>query len=306
MNLNWDDVRYFLAVYRNASFVAAASELKVTHTTVARRITGMEEALQTQLFHRTEQGCRLTREGEALAPYAERMESTIISMEGALFGTDRQLTGSVRVGAPDGIGNTLLATCLGEFQINNPLLEVELIAAPMYHSLTKREIDILITVQRPTAGHIVTRKITDYTFGLFSSRKYLEGHTEITSEKDLKDHYFISYIDDLLFDNELRFLEDFNPALQTRFKSSTVIGQARAVASGAGIGVIPYFIARQEQGLIHILPEIRFDRSFWLQVNPDTRQLARVRAAIDHISARMEELHDDFLSPPVSSQDSSW
>lgn len=298
MDLDWDDIKYFLALYRNSSFLSAAAELKVTHTTVSRRISALEEALQTQLFHRTEHGCRPTREGEKLLPYSEQMESTVINMEGIIAGKDRQLTGSVRVSAPDGIGNSILAACLGEFQLLNPLLEVELIATPTYHSLSKREIDILITVRKPTAGNIVTKRLTDYAAGLFSSQSYLDKHPPITSKKDLKKHAFIGYIEDLLFDQDLRFLQEVDPALTARFKSSTVIGQTKAISCGAGIAAIPYFMAYQEEGLVHVLPEITFKRNFWLQVNPDTRQLARIRAAIDHISEYMVNQRELFLTPP--------
>lgn len=298
MDLDWDDIKYFLALYRNKSFLSAAAELKVTHTTVARRISALEKSLQTQLFHRTEQGCKPTREAEQLLPYSEQMESTVITVEGIISGRDRQLTGSVRVSSPDGIGNLMLATCLGEFQTLNPMLDVELIATPTYHSLTKREIDILITVRKPTFSHIVTKKIADYHAGLFSSKTYLDKHKPITRKSDLKDHMFIGYIEDLLFDQDLRFLEEIDPNLTTRFKSSTVIGQTKAIACGAGIAAIPYFMAHQEEGLVHLLPEIQFKRNFWLQVNPDTRQLARIRAAIDHIAAYFSDQKELFINPP--------
>lgn len=298
MNLDWDDIKYFLALYRNKSFLAAAAELQVTHTTVSRRISALEEALQTQLFHRTEQGCRPTREGEQLLPYSEQLESTIISIEGTISGKDRQLTGSLRVSAPDGIGNILLATCLAEFQILNPMLEVELIATPSYHSLAKREIDILITVRKPTSANVVVRKLVNYKAGLFCSREYLEQNKPIIKKSDLKNHFLVGYIEDLLFDQDLRFLSEIDPSLHQRFKSSTVIGQTKAISCGAGIAAIPYFMAHQEEGLVHILPEICFERTFWLQVNPDTRQLARIRAAIDHIAEYFAAQKELFLTPP--------
>jgi len=301
MDLNWDDLKYFLALYRNSSFLAAAAELRVTHTTVARRISALEERLQARLFLRTETGCRPTNEGELLLPLAEQLESTIINMEGLVSGKNRQLTGAIRVGAPDGIGNSFLASCLGRFQAGHPGLEIELIAAPMYHSLTKREVDILITVHKPTRGHVVARKLTDYGLGLFASRIYLERNPAIRSRKDLGNHQFIGYIDDLLFDQDLRFMEEVSPGLQARFRSSTVLAQARAAAAGAGIGVIPYFLAHEEKELVQILPDYSFTRSYWLQVNPDTRQLARVRATIDFIVAEIEAARELFLSPPATS-----
>ena len=298
MNQNWDDLRYFLALSRANSFLSAASHLKVTHSTVARRISALEEALQTQLFLRTEKGCRLSPAGEKLIPFAEHLESTIINLEGIVSGKDSQLSGAIRIGAPDGLGNTFLASYLSAFQKRHPALEIELIAVPMYYSLAKREIDILITITKPTTGNIVARKLSDYRFGLFATKEYLSGRPEINNLEDLRGHCFVGYIEDLLYDQQLNLTEEYMSALKKTFRSSTLLGQLKAVASGAGIGIIPYFMACTETNLVPVLPVKFVDRTFWLQVNPDTRQLARVRATIDFIIARMSADNKLFQSLP--------
>jgi len=298
MAQNWDDMRYFLAASRTGSFVAAAHQLMVTHSTVARRISALEASLQTQLFLRTEKGCRLTPAGEKLLPYAEQLESTVVSLEASVSGKDSQLSGAVRIGAPDGVGNFFLAAQLGRFQGRHPALDIELIAVPMYYSLTKREVDLLITITKPTAGNIVARKLIDYRLGLFASRDYLAGHPEIHGCSDLQGHRLIGYIDDLLYDQNLRFMDEFFPGLKTRFRSTTVIAQMNAVAAGAGIGVIPYFMAAAVGSLMPILPKHFAERAFWLQVNPDSRPLARVRATIDFIVAQIETSRELFMSLP--------
>jgi len=298
MQHNWDDIRYFLAVCRTSSFVAAASRLNVTHSTVSRRITALEESLDTRLFLRTEKGCRLTAAGEALLPYAETLESTIMGFEESLAGRDSQLSGTIRIGAPDGLGNSFLAAHLGAFQRRHPHLEIELIAVPMYYSLTKREIDILITITKPSSGNIVARKITDYRLGLFAASSYLEKHSPIARQDDLAGHEMVDYIEDLLYDVNLKFLHEFAPGHKARFRSSTVVGQMNAVVAGSGIGVVPYFMAHTEPTLVPVLPELSIERSFWLQVNPDSRQLARVRATIDYIISQIELNLELFLKPP--------
>ena len=298
MEMNWDDMRFFLALCRTHSFVSAASELKVTHSTVARRISALEASLQTQLFQRTEKGCQITSAGEALLPYAERLESTVINLEESISGKDNQLSGYVRIGTPDGIGNSFLASRLSKFQINLPALEIELIPVPMYYSLSKREIDILITVQRPKAGKFVARKLTQYKLGLFATREYLESRQEIIKREDLRGHRFIGYIDDLLFDQDLRFMDEFYPGLKIKFRTSTVLAQMNAVAAGAGIGVIPYFMAHTEEKLVPVLPDQSIERAYWLQVNPDSKQIARVRTTIDFIASQIKSEKDLFLSLP--------
>ena len=299
MNLNWDDMRFFLALCRSHSFVAAADELKVTHSTVSRRISALETALQTQLFQRTEKGCQITPAGEALLPYAERLESTVINLEERVSGQDNQLSGCIRIGTPDGIGNCYLAARLSQFQFHHPGLNVELIPVPMYYSLSKREIDILITVKRPQKGNFIARKLTGYKLGLFATREYLQDRQEIKTREDLRGNRFIGYIDDLLFDQDLNFLDEFYPGVKANFRTSTVIAQMNAVIAGSGIGVIPYFMAHGQKELIPVLPDLNIERGYWLQVNPDSKEIARVRTTIDFIVNRIQTDRDLFHSMPI-------
>lgn len=293
----WDDIRYFLALSRKKTLLAAANDLKVTHTTVARRISALEHSLQSQLFHRSEKGCRLTPAGEQLIAYAEQLESTMLNLTESVCGYNYGLSGAIRVGAPDGIGNWYLSACLAQLQKLHPGLEVELIAVPMYYSLSKREIDILITVTKPAVSQNITRKLTDYRLGLFATKEYLETSRPITCREDLKEHKIIGYIDDLLFDRDLQFIDEILPGLRTTFRSTTVVAQLKAVGAGAGVGVIPYFMARGEKGLVSVLPDSNMKRGYWLQVHPDTRQLSRVRTTIDFLVQQIGHDRDLFLTP---------
>lgn len=299
MPLNWDDMRYFLALCRKNSFVSAANELRVTHSTVARRITALETSLQTLLFHRNEKGCTVTPAGEKLIVFAEQIESTVLNIEESVSGYNNQLSGSIRIGAPDGIGNCYLAACLGRLQARHPSLDIELVAVPMYYSLSKREIDILITVKKPTVGNVIVRKLTNYKLGMFASEEYLATTASITHKKDLKNHQIIGYIDDLLFDSDLQFMEEITPGLTSQFRCTTVVAQMNAVAAGAGIGVIPYFMAHLEERIIPVLPEQIIERGYWLQVNPESRQLARVRATIDFLVEQIDLERNLFLTLPA-------
>lgn len=295
-DFKWDDLRIFLALCRHQSFVSAALELKTTHPTVARRISALECSLQTQLFQRSASGCHVTPAGEKLLPYAEQLESTCINLRETVSGKNNQLTGTVRIGAPDGFGNFFLASRLIRLQTLYPEMEVELLAVPMYYSLSKREVDIRITLNKPAVGNIVTRKLTKYKLGLFTTERYLLGRPEINREADLRGHRIIGYIDDLLFDQDLKFIDEIASGLKPHFRSSTVVTQLNAVMAGGGIGILPYFMANQLEILVPVLPEKSIERSFWLQVNTDSRQLARVRTTIDFIVNQLEEYADLFLS----------
>nr|WP_321396059.1 LysR family transcriptional regulator [uncultured Desulfobacter sp.] len=299
MNQNWNDIQFFLALSRTNSFVSAAKQLKVTHSTVSRRISALEAALQTTLFVRTEKGCRLTLAGEQLLPIAEEVEKTTLKFQEQVVGKDNKLSGTIRIGTPDGLGTCFLASRLSTFQRENPLMEIELIAVPIYFSLYKREVDILITVKKPVQDKVIAQKITEYRFGLFASEKYLEQSGPIKKVSDLEGHRFVGYIDDLLYDPMLKFLEEYSPTLQTSFRSSTIIAQLNSIKAGLGIGVIPYFMAHTEPNLVPVLPKKYLERELWLQVNPDTKQLARVRATINFIVGQIRSQKDLFMSMPI-------
>jgi DNA-binding transcriptional LysR family regulator len=288
IKMNWDDMRFFLVLCRSRSFLAAASALKVTHSTVSRRLSALEASLQTQLFFRTERGCRLTGAGEKLLPYAEQLEATIHLLEEDVYGKNTQLSGSIRIGAPDGFGNCFLAPRLGKFQRMHSALEIELVAVPLYYSLAKREVDILITIRKPKGGHVIARKLPSYKWGLFATKNYLKEHDQIQCLDDLRSHRVIGYIEDLLYDQELNFTNEFLPGIRPQFRSSTIVGQMNSILADNGIGLIPYFMAHSETDMVSVLPEYSISRTFWIQLNPDSKRVARVRATIDFIVDEME------------------
>lgn len=296
MNVNWDDIRFFLAVSRTNSFVSAAQHLQVTHSTVSRRITALEEELESQLFVRTERGCTLTAAGEKLLSFAENMERHALGFQDQAAGNDRQISGKIRIGTPDGLGTCFLAYELNALMEKNPLLEVELVSVPIYYSLSKREVDILITVKRPSIKKVVAEKITNYRLGLFGSKEYLDGKAGIETPDDLKKHRLVGYIDDLMYDQRLRFLEDILPDFKTVFRSSTLINQMNAIKAGLGIGVIPYFMAHFENDLVQVLPENYVEREFWVQVNPDSSQSHRVRETMTYIIDAIHSKNDLFTA----------
>lgn len=299
MSLNWDDMRYFLALCRTPSFVSAAHKLNVTHSTVARRISALEASLQTQLFQRTEQGCQLTFEGRALLPYAEGLESTISGLENSVSGKNKMLSGCIRLGTPDGLGTCYLAPRLGKFQSKYPAMEIELLSVPMYYSLSKREIDILITVEKPKIGKFIARKLTSFKMGLFATKEYLKDRKAIVNADDLSEHKLIGYIDDFIYDQDLWFREEFFSKVKPIFRSSTLMTQMKAVAAGTGIGVIPYFMAHTEKSVVPVLPEKNIVRKYWLQINQDVRQIARIRTTIDFIVDQIRKDNDLFMSLPI-------
>ena len=281
---DWDDVRFFLAVARAGRLTVAARRLGADHATVSRRVTALEEALKAKLFERRPQGYALTEHGERLLAKAESMETQALAVSSEIGGADLALSGTVRVGTPDGFGTLFLAPRIGGLAAQYPDLEIQLVAMPRLLSLSKREADVAISLAPPKEGRIVARKLTDYRLGLYAAQSYLDRHPPITARDDLHAHEMIGYIDDLIFMPELDYLDEVSKGLRPRLQSSNLVAQAEATLAGAGICVLPHFLAAQEPLLVPVLPEdVAIVRSFWLIVHADLKDVARIRATMDFL-----------------------
>lgn len=295
-DFNWNDLRYFLAVARAGTLTTAAQRMRADHSTVSRRITALEEALRVTLFERRPSGFTLTVHGERLKQTAEAMESAAVVAQSSLAGANLSLSGAVRVGAPDGFGNCFLAPRIGGLCQQHPELEVQLVAMPRVFSLSKREADLAISLSRPREGRLYARKLTDYRLSLYATAGYLESHPPIERRRDLAGgHSFIGYIDDLIFAPELDYIEAVGE-IAPRIKSSSLVAQLRATLAGAGLCILPHFIAREYPSLLQVLPEdVTMVRSFWLLVHEDMRSLARISVTADFIADLVRRDQHVFL-----------
>ncbi|MCF3640811.1 LysR family transcriptional regulator [Rhizobium sp. TRM95111] len=281
--MNWDDVRVFLAVARSGQILAASRRLGVNHTTLSRRLTALEEALGTRLFIRRTNGCELTAEGDGFLASAERMETEMLAAQARLGRTDTAIAGTVRVGAPDGFGVSFLAPRLGRLIERHPELKIQLVPVPRSFSLSQREADIAITLERPEQGRLVSAKLTDYTLGVYANRSYLDENGTPESVEALKAHRRIGYVEDLIFTASLNFTGEVMRSWDAGFEISSATGQTEAVRSGAGIGILHNYIARQHDELVRLLPGIVIRRSYWTTWHESARDLARVRTVADFL-----------------------
>ncbi|SCU75783.1 LysR family transcriptional regulator [Cupriavidus necator] len=288
--LNWDDLRYFLEVARTQRASGAAKRLGVDYTTVARRIRVLEDALGTLLFDKSRSGgFTLTAEGQRLVAYADAMETTVQSACDQVANTSHALSGHVRVGSTEGFGCFFLAPQLAHFQAVHPNVAIDLLPVPHFVSLTKREADLAITIEKPDRGPYVCTKLCDYRLKLYATREYLARHEPVRSADDLPGHAFISYVDDLAFSSELLYLERTVPGATAALRSTSVIAQYFAALQGGGLAILPCFIAGQQPLLVPVLPdEVIVTRCFWLYCREDLRKLRRITALWDYLRAAAE------------------
>lgn len=281
--MNWDDVRIFLAVARSGQILGAARSLGLNHATAARRLTALEEALGSKLFTRKTNGSELSGEGERFLVHAERMESAMLAASEST-GADSLLDGTVRVGAPDGFGVAFLAPRLGELTERHKGLRIELVPVPRAFSLSRREADIAVTLERPREGRLVARKLTDYRLGLYAAQGYLDRQGTPQALDDLADHRLVGYVEDLLYTASLDYTAEFLKGWRSSLAVSSAMGQTEAVRAGAGIGILHAFMAQGDSSLVQVLPANTLTRSYWTVVHEDLRSIRRVALVAEFLS----------------------
>lgn len=290
--IHWDDLRYFLAVERGRTLAGAAARLGVDATTVSRRLDRLSSSLNTTLFEIGPRGHTLTPSGEKLLNHAEEMERSLIAASGDLSGERSRLAGTVRVSLSEGFATWVVAPRLSEFHTRHPDICLEIATTNGFLNPSKREADMAVMLARPSRGALLSQKLADYRLGLFASHGYVEQHGRVRDIDDLRQRPLIGYIPDFIYADELRYLQEIDPQLSPSFASSSINVQHAMTRNGAGVAVLPQFIARNDPLLEpQLSDQVEVKRSFWIVVHRDLRRLARVSAVIDwlHEIAQMLE-----------------
>jgi DNA-binding transcriptional LysR family regulator len=286
--MNWDDVRIFLAVARAGQILGAARRLELNHATVSRRVAALEDSLGAKLFRRLTTGSELTPAGERFLAVAERMEADMIAARSELTGGDEAISGTVRIGAPDGFGVAFLASRLGALTAQHRDLRIQLVPVPRSFSLSRREADIAITTERPSEGRLVAQKLVDYSLGLYASRDYAQANGLPATQAELQNHRLIGYVPDLVFSPSLAYAQEFSPDWDAAFSISSALGQVEAVRSGAGIGILHAFIARSLPELMPVQAAKPIRRAYWLVYHESVRPLLRIQVVAGFIMEAVE------------------
>ncbi|WP_293442479.1 LysR family transcriptional regulator [Planktotalea sp.] len=279
MAQNWDDLRIFLAVARGQSLSAAGKRLRIDPATVGRRVARLEQRMGTPLFAKSPLGYELSAAGARLLPLAEHAEQAM-GAAGELLGTSNthgnELNGSIRIGAPDGCANFLLPQVCARIVQDHPDLDVQIVALPRVVNLSKREVDMAITVSAPTAGRLTVQKLSDYKLHLAAAPQYLQQAVLLRSKEDLHQHRIIGYVPDMIFDKELDYLGALGVE-RVPLASNSVSVQFNAIRQGAGLGIVHDFALPSAPELQRVLTdEISLTRSFYLVRHSSDRRLQRL------------------------------
>lgn len=291
--IDWNDLKYLLAVKAQRTLAAAGAELGVDPTTVGRRLTALEEQLGARLFDRTPEGFVPTMAGETLVAHAERMAEEALAAERELVGADQRRSGSVRLTATEMLATRFLAPHLGRFRRDHPEITLDLVCTNAIVSLARREADVALRLARPREENLVVKRLGRIDLALYASERYLaaRGRPE-DPDRSLAGHALLLFRETRQFARENAWLEARRDGAEIAMRSDSVSSVMGAVAGGAGIGLLPRVVGDAEPGLVRLPTEgAPAPREIWQSVHKDLAKNARVRAVLDFLGR--------VLAPPA-------
>lgn len=284
--LDWNDLRYFLAVAREGSTLAAARALRTSQTTVARRIAALERALGFPLFEKRQAGYALTPAGQQLIDRATQVESSAASFIEEAAAHERDLSGTVKITTEEVYAITLIAPLLTELRERHPEIVIDLDTSQAIRDLGAGEADISLrsTKQQNQPSGLVGRQLCIDDWAPYCSRDYAARHGVPTSVKEFRQHPFIGGGGGNLWIHYQAWLRELGLEQQVAMHHATSGGLLSGVRSGFGIAVLPCVVADGDADLIRcVAPRSDHGRVLWLFTHDRVRHTPRVRAVIDFL-----------------------
>jgi DNA-binding transcriptional LysR family regulator len=276
-NLDWEDVRYFVALTRDGTLSATARRLRVNHATVTRRVARLEALLGRPLFDRRNNGYALTAEGKAVLDEARSMDEAALSVLRRLD-TGTELSGLVRLTIGRVLAERFLIKRLGPFHARYPEIDLEVTGGSRVVSLARREADLALRYGSPKDSELVTRRVARISFGLFASPAYRDKIDAGATPT------FIGFDKDSEFIAEVAWLERQFGDRRFSFRTNSQTTQAAAARAGYGVALLPQYVAADDPDLVQVSLGTRLpERDVWLLIRRDLKNVPRVRAVADYL-----------------------
>lgn len=279
--LDWDDLRFVLAVARAGSLSGAARALRVEHTTVGRRLSSIEQALGARLFDRTPKGHLPTAAGATVIARAEAVEEQIQALEREVEGGDRRPAGTVRISALDPFITEVLLPALPALAVRHPGIEVIAATETRVVNLAAREADIAIR-PRPEGEQFAARRLATVVSGMYASADYLARHGHPRGRDELDGHTRVALVPELARAPEERWFVERSPLPRVAVRVDTPGAYRAAVREGLGVGMVECHAA-ERAGLVRLWPEPMLVEEWWAVAHDDIARSARVRAVLDFL-----------------------
>jgi DNA-binding transcriptional LysR family regulator len=290
--MNWDDLRHFLAAYREKSLAGAARVLGCEYTTVGRRLGALEAALGSTLFLRTPDGLAPTPFADDLLPLAEEAEraTEAIALRAARREDERD-EGTVRITCLDGF-SIYVAEKLAELRKQHPKVVVEIVTDVRPLDLLRGEADIALRMSPTKERDLVTRSLCVMSWRMFASKEYLERRGTPHPIEDLTGHDVVGFDGALDHVPGAQWLAKHARGATIVSRGNSVRAVVDAAAAGLGLAVLPHFLASREPRLKLVAPDVLGTRILSIVTHPDLKDVARVRIVIDFLVAAILRDHE--------------
>jgi DNA-binding transcriptional LysR family regulator len=286
---DWDDIRYFLAVARSGSTLAAARDLRVSQATISRRVSLFEERLGIELFSRSPAGYALTARGAALVPLAEAVEAAAGGFHDAVGAESRRVSGKVRLTTIESAANAWVIPALARLAQSHPGIEVEVVTSDHFLDLARGEADVAIRFGAPPSDEaLVARKLTELEECLYASREMV---TRLGRPASFAEVARYPLVGDTIgqtgwFNN---WIEANIPGAHVAHRVQSISGIVAAVRAGLGAAILPTIMGDDIKGLVRLLPPIKeLTMQCWMVTTDQARRQPHVRAVIDAVVAVVE------------------
>lgn len=283
--LNWDDLKFFLAVARTGTARSAAARLQTNHATVSRRLSALEDAIDARLFDRSQQGLELTHLGESLRPFAEAVELEMAAAARKITGQDALPAGDIRISIPNFLTETPVTDILARFCKAYPDIELIVQMTNSFASIERHEVDVSLRYAKAVEGDAIGRKLIDCTKSIFCTPDYAEKITDNRGDG----LNFIGWFEPIRDDTADWITSGPFPKAKLRHRAAEGAVQLAFARQGLGMIQVPCFYGNSIQGLVQAPFHIpTHDRSLWLLFHRDLRHTARIRLLIDFVVKEIE------------------
>lgn len=283
--LDWDDLRFFLAVARHRTLALAARHLHVTQSTVSRRLAALQESMKVRLLQRTADGYVLTLAGESIRLHVERIEAEASMAERAVAGQDIRLEGLVRVASSQLLTSHLLAPSFAALHDHHRNILIVALPNLPGEPLATQDADIAVRLRPFEHPEVVTRNIGAVAFGFYSCLAYLARHGEPDLSRGCEGHQLITMLDDRDLSAQAAWLRGHAGQARVVLKADSYETQHWAAYCGGGLALLPRFRADVEPALHRLrTPAPIPPAEIWLGVHRENRDVPRVRMVLDCIA----------------------
>ncbi|MBE1285139.1 MAG: LysR family transcriptional regulator [Rhodobacteraceae bacterium] len=290
-SLNWDDLKYFLAVARTGTLRGGAESIQVNHTTLTRRITVMETRVGSRLFERSKSGLALTQIGEDLMPHAERVEAEMAAASRVIIGRDAQPSGTVYVTLPHGLAMTSLMEDFAAFAELYPDIILNMNFTNDIRDLMRREADVSLRVADEVTDDVVGRKLVQMSQAAYCTRAYAERIRDNGGEG----LHLIGWHEPEDAITAKWVKESYYPKATLKHRVSELVPLITLAAAGLGMAYLACNLGDRHPGLIRapFQKPVPY-RNIWLLLHRDLRNTARVRLFVDFLAERIKSRRNEF------------